>query len=53
MPTIQAAGCPVSVQESTDVRASGALHSAPATTAAVVSTAIPAPTGTWESASTA
>jgi len=50
---IHAAGCPLSVHERAAVRESGAAHSTAATTAAVVRTAIPAPTGTCASASTA
>ena len=51
MPTIQAAGCPTSAAESTAARRSGGAHSAAASVPAVVTTAMPAPTGICAAAS--
>ena len=51
MPTIHAAGCPMSAQDSVRVLSAGDTHSAAASVPAVVSPATATPTGSWASAS--
>ena len=51
MPTIQAAGWPMSTHESVAARRAGGTHSAAASVPAVVRIAMPAPTGIWATAS--